>query len=145
MDKESKPRFWTVNFERRKHPRLSVDMAVEYWRISESQRYSGRLVNMGEGGLQLYIWEETEIGQNLGLTIFYSGLKLNCIEAQVQVVWKDFLFAKGEYFQIGIRFVNISTEDMDKIKNLLGFLRDINSPSEISVPSGVTHYLQTFH
>ena len=30
--KETGPSFGTVNFERRKHPRMAVNLSVEYWK-----------------------------------------------------------------------------------------------------------------
>jgi len=136
-EKESNPRFGTVNFERRKHPRLSADMPVEYWKIqSNSKRHPGRTVDISEGGLLIYISEEIEIGQSLRVKIFLeSGLKLQSIEAQVQVVWKDFRFAKGGYYRIGVKFVEISLEDMEKLRSFLGNLMNAKIPADLNVPS----------
>jgi hypothetical protein len=32
------PRFGTANFERRRHPRFSVDLPVEYWQINRNPK-----------------------------------------------------------------------------------------------------------
>jgi hypothetical protein len=102
MDKESAPRFGTVNFERRKHPRLSVDLPLEYWQIDNPKSHSGHTADISEGGLLFHISEEIEIGQNLRVRIFLdSGLKLTPIESQVQVVWKDFQGGKEGPYCIG--------------------------------------------
>lgn len=133
-EKEIKPCFGTVNFERRNHPRFSIDLPVEYWQTNDSKIIPGRALNISEGGLLLYICEEIEIGQNLRLKLFFSGIKLNFIEVQVQVAWKDFQFRKGDYYRTGVKFVDISLEDMDKFKNFLNYLRNMQNPTELNRP-----------
>lgn len=135
-EKETKPRFGTVNFERRKHPRFSVDLPVEYWPIiNNSKSHPGRTVDISEGGLLLYISDQIELGQNLRLKLFFdSGLELKSIEANVQVVWKDFRFQEEDYYRIGVRFVDISPEDMEKLRSFLINLMNVKTHSELSIP-----------
>jgi len=136
MDKESIPRFGTVNFERRKHPRLSVDLPVEYWQINNPKSHPGRTADISEGGLLFYISEEIEIGQNLRVKLFFdSGLKLITMQAQVQVVWKDFRMDKDGYYRIGVKFVDISSEAMEKLRNFLNTLMNSKIPSDFDIPS----------
>jgi len=123
VDKESRPRFGTVNFERRKHPRLSVDFPAEYWQINNPKSHPGRTADISEGGLLLYISEEIEVGQNLRVKLFLDfGHKLITIEAEVQVVWKDFLLEKEGYDRIGVKFVDIGLEAMEKLRHFLNTL-----------------------
>ena len=130
-EKESKPRFESMNFERRKRPRLSFALPVEYRHIDNPKSHPGRTADIGEGWLLLYISEEIEIDQNLMVKLFLDpGLKLKTIEAQVQVVWKDFRLRKDGYRRIGVRFVNISLEDMEKLRSFL------NDPVNAKIPSG---------
>ena len=136
-EEEIKPRFGTVNFERRKHPRFSCDLPVEYWHIDDSKNIPGRATNISEAGLLLLICEEIEIGRNLRLRLFFSGFKFKSIEAQVQVVWKDFQFGKGEDYRVGVKFVNISQEDMDKLRNFLNYLKNIPNPTELNSPQKI--------
>jgi c-di-GMP-binding flagellar brake protein YcgR len=133
-EEEIKPFLGTVNFERRKRPRFSCDLPVEYWHMNDSKNIPGRAVNISEGGLLLFISEEIEIGQNLRLKVFFSGFKFKSIEAQVQVVWKDFQFEKGEDYRIGVKFIHISLEHMDKLKDFLSYLRNIQNPTELNPP-----------
>jgi len=60
-EKGTKARYGTVNFEKRKHPRFSVDLPVEYSRANLSADH-GRVMNASEGGLLLYLPEQMEIG-----------------------------------------------------------------------------------
>jgi c-di-GMP-binding flagellar brake protein YcgR len=136
-EEEIKPCLGTVNFERRKHPRFSCDLPAEYWHINDSKNFPGRAANISEAGLLLFICEDIEIDQNLRLKLFFSGFKFKFIEAQVEVVWKDFQFEKGEDYRIGVRFVDISPEDMDKLKDFLNYLKNIQNPTELNIPQKI--------
>jgi c-di-GMP-binding flagellar brake protein YcgR len=130
-EKESKPHFGTVNFDRRKRPRLSVALPVEYWQGDNPTSHHGRTADIGEGWLLLYISEKIEIGQNLRVKLFLdSGPKLEPIEAQAQIVWKDSRLRKDGHYRIGVRFVNIRLEDMEKLRSFL------NNPMNAKIPSG---------
>jgi hypothetical protein len=119
-EKKVKPRYGTVNFEKRKHPRFSVDLPVEYSR-TELFVEQGRAINASEGGLLLCLPEQMPIGNHLRLKLFFTmGSELNAIETVVEVVWVDMLLEKdrGDY-RTGVRFVDISTEDVSKLKDFL--------------------------
>jgi len=124
--KDTKPRYGTVNFERRKHPRIDVDFPIEYARSDLVVKH-GRAINASDGGLLIYFPEQMEIGQHLKLKLFFpSGHDLNTIEALVEVVWMDIQVGKdlGEY-RTGVRFVDISQESLDNLKN---FMRSLFFP-----------------
>jgi c-di-GMP-binding flagellar brake protein YcgR len=118
--KETKPRYGTVNFEKRKHPRFNIDLPVEYRRTSLLAK-QGRAVNASEGGLLIYFPEMMEIGQNLKLTLFFtSGSEMRTIETLAQVVWVDIHLGEGwGDYRTGVKFVDISPEDLNKLKNFL--------------------------
>jgi len=123
-EKEPKPRYGTVNFERRKYPRFSVDLPIEYYRIDSSIGHSGKALNIGEGGLLIYFPEQMDIGQYIKVKLFFSlGSELNTIEALAEVAWVDIHLdkSKGDY-RCGIKFIDISPEGMTKLKNFLGTL-----------------------
>ena len=60
-----------------------------------------------------------EIGQNLNLKLFFSsGSELNTIETLAEVVWINTQLGEGEkHYRSGVRFINISPEDVTKLKN----------------------------
>jgi c-di-GMP-binding flagellar brake protein YcgR len=119
-ERNVKPRYGTVNFEKRKHPRFSVDLPVEYSRVDLSVE-QGRAINASEGGLLLYLPEQMGMGIRLRMKVFFTmGSELNAIETVVEVVWVDMHLEKdrGDY-RTGVRFVEISTEDVGKLKNFL--------------------------
>jgi hypothetical protein len=119
-------RYGTVNFEKRKHPRFSVDLPVEYGRVDLFVD-NGRATNASEGGLLLCLPEQIDIGKHLRLKLFFTmGSELHAVETLVEVVWTDIHLGKdwGDY-RTGVRFVEISTEDMSKLKE---FLKNLSSP-----------------
>ena len=119
-EKRIKSRYGTVNFEKRKHPRFSVDLPVEYSPADPSAD-QGRARNASEGGLLLYLPEQMKIGRHLRLKLFLTiGSELNAIETLVEVVWMDIHLDKdwGDY-RTGVRFVEIFTEDRGKLGTFL--------------------------
>ncbi len=125
-ENRSRSHYGVVNFEKRKHPRFNVDLPIEY-ALSNLSIKLGRAVNIGEGGLLLYLPERVEIGQHLVMKLFFpSGAALETIETMVLVVWTDFHLAEdwGDY-RTGVCFTDISPEDLDK---LMSFLRGLASP-----------------
>ena len=113
--------------ERRKYPRFNVDLPIEYFRIDSSISYTGRAINVSENGLLIYFPERMETSQYLKLKLFFIlGSDLNTIEVLAEVVWRDIhLGEKWEGYRTGVRFVDISQEDLDRLKN---FLRSLSSP-----------------
>jgi c-di-GMP-binding flagellar brake protein YcgR len=123
-EEKTKPRYGTVNFERRGHPRFNVDLPIEYYRIDSPNIHIGRGLNISEGGLLIYFREQMDVSQYLRLRLFLSlGSELNTIEALAEVVWMDIHLGEtwGDY-RCGVRFIDISPEDMTKLKNFLASL-----------------------
>jgi len=123
-EKETKPRYGTVNFEKRKHPRFDVDLPIEYVR-SGLVSNRGEALNASEGGLLVYFPEKMEVGQHLSLKLFFSsGSELNTVETLVEVVWMDLHLEEDRHdYRAGVRFVDISPEDLEKLR---GFLRNLS-------------------
>jgi len=110
-----------IDFERRKYPRFNVDLPTEYYRTNSSIRHSGRVMNMSESGLLIYFPERMKIGERLKLKLFItSGSDMNTIEPLGEVVWMDPHLDKtwGDY-RSGVKFIDVSPEDIGKLKNFL--------------------------
>jgi len=119
--KETKPRIGIINFEKRRHPRFTVDLPLEYYRVDSPIPETGRAVNASEGGLLVYFPEEVKVGDRLRLRLFFNvGSQLNTIEMVVQIAWVDLHLGRewGDY-RSGVRFVDISPEDLDRLKTFL--------------------------
>jgi c-di-GMP-binding flagellar brake protein YcgR len=118
---EIKPRTGVVNIERRKYPRFSLELPIEYYHIESPEVRTGRVINAGEGGLLVYLPEKLEIGQYLRMKLFIApGHNLQTVEMLVQVVWNDIHLGdyRGDY-RTGVKFVDVSPENMDRLKRLL--------------------------
>jgi c-di-GMP-binding flagellar brake protein YcgR len=118
-EKEARPRYGIANFERRRYRRFSIRLPIEYHRADSSINKNGQALDASEGGLQILFPEQMEVGQNVKLKLFFSSeSKLNTIEMLVQVVWMNTQLGEGEqHYRSGVRFINISREDMIKLKN----------------------------
>jgi len=118
-DIKSHPR--TVNFERRKYPRVNVGLPIEYFQINSSVSQNGRLMDLSEGGMLMFSPEQIEIGQHLKSNFsFTSGSEINSIKMLTEVAWIDIDLGEiwGDY-RYGIRFIDVSPEDMTRLKSFL--------------------------
>jgi c-di-GMP-binding flagellar brake protein YcgR len=123
-EKETKHRRGAVNLEKRRHPRFNVDLPIEYYQIDSSITHTGHAFNASDGGLLLYLTEQMDIGQQLkGKLFFTSGSDLNTTQVLAEVAWVDIELGEvwGDY-RCGVKFIDVSPEDMTKLKNFLGRL-----------------------
>lgn len=118
--KETKPRYGIAKFERRRYRRFIVRLPVEYYRVDSPINQTGQALNISEGGLEILFPEQMKIGQHLKIKIFFSsGSELNKIEALVEVVWMNVHLGEDEkYYRSGVKYIEISPEDMDKLKDI---------------------------
>ncbi len=124
--------FGTVNFERRKHPRFSVNLPVEYRKNDNPKSRPAHTGDLSEGGLLLYISEPIELGQELSLKIFFASARvLTSVNALVEVVWKDIRIENNGSYRIGVRFVEISSEGLALLKGFLNNLITLKSAEEL--------------
>jgi c-di-GMP-binding flagellar brake protein YcgR len=111
----------TMTSEKRRHPRIMVDLPVKYSRTNLFFKYA-RVVNASQGGLLVYLPEEIGVGQRLALKLFYpSRSDFDTFETFVQVVWKDVHLKKDWTwdYRTGVRFIDASQEHVTKLKNFL--------------------------
>ncbi len=120
-EKEAKPRYGVANIERRKYRRFPIRLPVEYYRAESVMGQTGQTLDASEGGLQILFPEQMDIGQNLKLKLFFStGSELNSIEMRTEVVWVNPELNEVENrYRSGVKFTNISPEDMTKLKSFI--------------------------
>lgn len=110
-----------LTIDRRKHPRYSVELPLDYCRVEGKETYGGIVANASEGGVLVYLPEKMEIGTVLKIEIFYvKGLELDTIKAVAKVVWSDLAVRAswGEY-RYGLQFQYINEKDFDRLMTLL--------------------------
>jgi len=128
MDRHMKPnpstsqtKLGVLAVDRRKYPRYSVELPLDYCRVEGRETYGGIVANASEGGVLVYLPERMEMGAVLKVEIFYvSGLELDTVKAIAKIVWAD-LAAKtswGEY-RYGLQFESIDEKDFTRLTNLL--------------------------
>ena len=135
-EREMEPSLGVVDFERRKRPRFSVALPIEYWPMDKSKSRHGRTVDVGEGGSLLHLSEMMEIGEVLKLKLFMiSGPGIASVEAlaQVEVVWQDIYLGKEGDYRVGVRFIDISPQNVDQLKKFLKNL-EFKMPEELKLP-----------
>jgi c-di-GMP-binding flagellar brake protein YcgR len=119
--KESKSKEGVFVVERRKHPRVSVELPLDYSPMDGKEIHKGTAANTSEGGLLAYLPEAIGIGALLKIEIlFVRGSEQVMIRGVAKVVWSD-LAAKeswGEY-RYGLQFQSFQEGDLPKLKNLL--------------------------
>jgi c-di-GMP-binding flagellar brake protein YcgR len=107
--------------DRRRHPRFSVELPLDYCRADGRETYGGIVANASEGGVLVYLPEKMEMGAVLKIEIFYvKGLELDTIKAVAKVVWSDLAVKAswGEY-RYGLQFEQIDEKDYRRLINLL--------------------------
>ena len=117
----SQTRMGVLSIEKRKYPRFSVELPLNYARAEGKDILGGMVANASEGGLLVYLPERIEIGGLLKIEIFYvRGLELDTIKAVAKVVWCD-LGAReswGEH-RYGLQFQYIEEKDFNRLTTLL--------------------------
>ena len=106
--------------ERRRFPRLPVNMGVDYKALDkkESDSITMDSKNISVGGIRIILLEKTEIGSLLELK-FLLPESQKLISATGRVAWvEEFIVGdakKARAYEAGIEFINISEEDRNKI------------------------------
>jgi c-di-GMP-binding flagellar brake protein YcgR len=106
--------------ERRKHPRFSIELPLDY-SVESVDGSGGVAANASKGGLLAYLPEAIVVGTLLKIEIlFVKGLELNSIRAMAKVVWSDLAPREiwGEY-RYGLEFQSFQEGDLHKLRKLL--------------------------
>ena len=119
-ENEKKLRYGTAHFERRRHPRFNVNLPIEY-RPAGSSVKDGRTIDASEGGFAAYFPEPLGVGQQVKAKLFFtSGPELSTIEMVAEVAWVDDQREEDRRgYRTGVKFVDISQQDLDKLKKFL--------------------------
>jgi hypothetical protein len=129
-----------LNFtiERRNRPRFLVELPVEYCRANDSRIRPGHTIDFSEDGLMVSVSEQMEIGEQLEMKIYFSsGSSLITIEAVVKIAWVDTEIKEDGYYRFGVRFVNISPADRERLTGFLNLYADPNqAPVKLKSPAG---------
>ncbi len=107
--------------ERRKSPRLLMDLPLEYRVVNAPYAHGGIVVNGSEEGFLIYSVKDMPIGTKLTIVVLFpKGYELTNFEVIAEIVRKDLHWEEDwEGFEYGLKFVQILDEDRQKLKHLL--------------------------
>ncbi len=117
----SQTKMGVLAIEKRKYPRFSVELPLDYSCVDRKATLGGMVANASEGGLLVYLPERIDIGATLKIEIFYvRGLELDTIKAVAKVVWCDLAAREswGEH-RYGLQFQSIDEKDFNRLTGLL--------------------------
>jgi hypothetical protein len=107
--------------EKRRHPRVSVELPLGYARVNSQEARGGIVTNASEGGILVSLPERIETGTTLEIEIFYAwGLRLDAVKAVAKVV-QGYAAERGNLGQIrhGLQFLSVKENDLDRFMALL--------------------------
>ena len=107
--------------ERRKSPRLLMDLPLEYRVLNAPYAHGGIVVNGSEEGFLIYSVKDMPTGTKLTIVVLFpKGYELTNFELVAEIIRKDLHWEEDwEGFEYGLRFVQILEEDCQKLKHLL--------------------------
>lgn len=112
--------FKAPDIERRKYPRSSAALPIEYWQIDTSKSNPGHTVNISEGGVMVALPEQLRVGEKLRLKISFSvGPDLHSITTTGRVVWWTPKREETGHHRYGLEFEIISLQDLEKLRTFL--------------------------
>src|SRR4030042_6825225 len=111
----------TPHMERRRCPRMSLDLPLEYRVMDAPYAHGGLVVNASELGLLVQSVKSLPIGTKLNIAVLFpKGLELANFEVLAEILWKDLHWEEDwEGYQYGLRFLHILDNEYWKLKQLL--------------------------
>jgi hypothetical protein len=78
------------NKNRRRYPRLFIDLPLEYRDMDGSCLRGAIVVNAGEGGFLIESPRDIPVGTELSMTVLYpKGFELANFKVTAKIVWKE--------------------------------------------------------
>ncbi len=107
--------------ERRKYPRVFLDLPIEYRVMNIPLAHGGLVVNASEMGLLINSVKDILIGSRLNIAVLFpKGFELTNLEVLAEIIWKARHWEEDwEGYRYGLKFIEILEEDRKKLKQLL--------------------------
>jgi hypothetical protein len=115
MERSKDPR------ERRKFPRLLVDLPLEYQVMNAPYAQGGIVVNASEEGLLINSIKNMPVGTKLNIAVLFpEEYELANFEVVAGIIRKELHWEEDwEGYQYGLKFIKILERDRHKLKQLL--------------------------
>ena len=107
--------------DRRKHPRVVLDLPLEYRVTNIPNAHGALIVNGSEMGLLIESVKKILIGTNLKIVLLFpKEYELADFELSAQIVWEE-RYGKKNWggYRYGLKFVSIKADDHWKLRELL--------------------------
>jgi len=132
------------NRERRRYPRVFIDLPAGYRDANDSCIRGAIVVNASKGGFLIESPRDLPVGTELSVTVLFpKGFKLTNFKAVAEIVWKK-PYSKQDLkgnqywkgYQYGLEFIQMFGEDRWKLDLLIGgrFESEKNPPSQSYQP-----------
>jgi c-di-GMP-binding flagellar brake protein YcgR len=107
--------------DRRKYPRIVLDLPLEYRVMNVPNAYGGLVVNVSEMGLLIESVKDIPVGTKLNIAVLFpKEFELTNFEVLAEVVRKEmYLKEDWEGYQCGLKFISIREDDNCKLRQLL--------------------------
>ena len=114
--------------DRRKHPRVVLDLPLEYRVTNVPNTHGALVVNGSEMGLLMESVRKILIGTNLKIVLLFpKEYELVDFEVSAQIVWEE-PYRKKNWggYRYGLKFVSITADDQWKLRELLNGRHHLN-------------------
>jgi hypothetical protein len=107
--------------DRRKHPRVCMNLPLEYLVKYDSRARGGIVVDASETGFLIYSTEDIPVGTNLKIDVLFpKEYELANFEVFGKIIWRKVeVGERTNTYRYGLTFVQIVEEDYWKLKKLL--------------------------
>jgi c-di-GMP-binding flagellar brake protein YcgR len=107
--------------ERRRSPRRSIELPLEYHVMNAGYSHAGLVVNISEVGLLILSVKNMPIGTRLKIAVLFpKKFELSNFQVTAEIVWKDVHVQESwEGYRYGLEFTEISGGDRRKLRELL--------------------------
>jgi c-di-GMP-binding flagellar brake protein YcgR len=111
----------TTPIERRRYPRMSLDLPLEYRVMNAPYAHGGLVVNASEVGLLINSIKNIPTGSKLNIAVLFpKGFELTNFEVLAEIIWKDLYWEEDwEGYRYGLKFIKILEEDRGKLDQIL--------------------------
>ena len=111
------------NREKRSHPRIIIDLPVEYRDMGDPCLRGAMIVNASEGGFLIESPRDISVGTELSITALYpTGFELANFKVMAKIVRKEPYRKGNQYWQgyrYGLELIQLLDEDRWKLDLLL--------------------------
>jgi len=109
------------NLDRRRSPRMMMDLPLEYRMVDFPKAHGGLVINVSETGLLLHSIRDLPIGTMLNIAVLFPReYELSNFNVSAEIVWKDQPEDSDLIgYRYGLKFVEILKEDYWKLTQLL--------------------------